>query len=1227
MRRLLPALALFLLLLLAGTYWLAGREATLRWALDKVVEASEGRLSFSGVSGNLLGTVKVDQGGFVNRKAEVKVARLVLDFSLSALFDRRLAIDHLQAETLSVRLVPSDEPPQLPESLTLPIGIEVSRLQIGRLDIQRGDFAVSLQQLEAGFVSSGRSHSLDLRGVGTPWGGVKASLKLEGKRPFALEGQAELAPAPDQRHLPQLKLGLQGSLAKIQASLAARGSWLQASADALVLPFAEIPLADLKAQLDRLDLRGLDTSLPKAIIAGQLSGKQTGEARFAGRLALGNQTPGALADGDLPLTTFDAGFSAEPQQLIFDDLRLGLRHGAPLTGNARLARDGITAQLKATALDLKAFHDRLATTRLAGTLEIQADAEVQRAQAQLADSGQRYVIDARRQGDLITLHQGSLRSGASRVELQGQLTARKQWPFTARGRLTAFNPAAFGDFPSARINATLSGSGQLSPDWQVSLAAEIADSVFEQQPLSGKLQATLTQKRIQDSRGNLAWGRNRAVFHGSLGAASDRLEVERIEVDLHSVDANWTGLAKGSATLSGRLRYPAAVLRMQASDLKGPGQLAIGKAELTADVSPELDAPLAIQAQLSKAKIEETLLDRVILSLAGTGNAHQIKLVAAGKDLVLEAGLAGGLDKQLTWRGQLQRFQLEQPRVFQLEAPASLVLSRTRLELGETRISSDKTLFHLDRLSMDAAGLRTAGRFTGLPVSLLGLPLRRSVRSEGLMGGEWEITANDRLNGHLKLRHESGVWVVDAPARFALRPTQGKVDVIAKDNRIALAADLSLRDGSQLDLEMATEVHRKGPAWSISPDAPFSLKAKGKLVSLERWGRMLNQDLALEGNLALDITGKGTWHHPAAAGTIEGREIGIRHLPSGMSFSNGRLQARLDGEQILVDAFELQAGEGRLRIDGLARLGENPDLRLHFKGERLAVVERRDLDLDTDVEGDLAVDRKSVSLSGKISVNRGMLILSDSYAPSLSSDVRIKGRPVQPQAEQRELGLALDLTVDLGRDFRVRSSEKGQLLGGKLPFQTGGLNTRITGQVRMQGERGETVKSSGEIKVVDGSYYLLGQRLDIERGTLRFDGPLLNPVLDISAVREKPQMKAGLTISGTAQNPRARLFSEPEVPDQEKLSWLLFGRGGQPVDSSLGSVTGRAQGFLSSFGFQVSERLYVAYEQSATGTENFVSFYSALTDQLSIEARAGDENALQLFYTFTLGNSKKASGD
>jgi translocation and assembly module TamB len=383
---------------------------------------------------------------------------------------------------------------------------------------------------------------------------------------------------------------------------------------------------------------------------------------------------------------------------------------------------------------------------------------------------------------------------------------------------------------------------------------------------------------------------------------------------------------------------------------------------------------------------------------------------------------------------------------------------------------------------------------------------------------------------------------------------------------------------------------------------------------------VLSQHLNTRGRLEYSGRAEGTWAKPNLAGHLNGSELAIKHLPSGVNLDAGKLAAHLEGDTLWIDEFTGKSGDGRLRAAGHARLAASPMLQLHVEGENLALLEHPDWNLDANLKGDLRLDAQGTAVDGEIRLNRSLMLLGGADAPTLSPDVRIKGRATQ-RASTAAPGLRLAVRLDLGDDCHIRSSDKGQLLGGRLPFQTSGLRAKITGAVHLDSAPGKPLSARGELKIADGHYYLLGQRLDIERGNVLFNGPLLDPVLDIEAVRETPRMKAGLGISGRARNPHTRLFSEPDVPDQEKLSWLLFGRGGQPVDSGISGTTGIATR-LSSFGLQLTDKLYVAYEQGASGTENFVNFYSQLTDKLSVEARTGQESRLRLFYTFSLDSAE-----
>ena len=93
------------------------------------------------------------------------------------------------------------------------------------------------------------------------------------------------------------------------------------------------------------------------------------------------------------------------------------------------------------------------------------------------------------------------------------------------------------------------------------------------------------------------------------------------------------------------------------------------------------------------------------------------------------------------------------------------------------------------------------------------------------------------------------------------------------------------------------------------------------------------------------------------------------------------------------------------------------------------------------------------------------------------------------------------------------------------------------------------LNAKGTIRAVAGTYYVFGQRLDIDRGRLLFDGPVDNPALDVVALRKNIAVEAGVELTGTVKVPRVRLVSNPPVPDDEKLSWLLTGQGTRSRDA------------------------------------------------------------------------------
>jgi translocation and assembly module TamB len=141
----------------------------------------------------------------------------------------------------------------------------------------------------------------------------------------------------------------------------------------------------------------------------------------------------------------------------------------------------------------------------------------------------------------------------------------------------------------------------------------------------------------------------------------------------------------------------------------------------------------------------------------------------------------------------------------------------------------------------------------------------------------------------------------------------------------------------------------------------------------------------------------------------------------------------------------------------------------------------------------------------------------------------------------------------------------------------------------------------------------------------------------------------GVRITGTAQDPRIRLYSEPTLSETEQLSWLVLGRaptglGGADIgllqtaavallsgDDGPG-VTDRVIGLLGldtlsvsqsdgavretvvSVGKQISRHWYMGYERNLSATGGNWQLIYSLAQRFKVRAQAGEDNAIDFIW-------------
>ena len=423
-------------------------------------------------------------------------------------------------------------------------------------------------------------------------------------------------------------------------------------------------------------------------------------------------------------------------------------------------------------------------------------------------------------------------------------------------------------------------------------------------------------------------------------------------------------------------------------------------------------------------------------------------------------------------------------------------------------------------------------------------------------------------------------------------------------------------------------------------DTPLSGVLEVQVANLGTWGTWIPTGWRVSGGLRTSASIGGRFGAPEYTGEVRGSGIGARNFLQGVNVSDGDVQIALQGATARIERFTAKAGAGTLRLEGSAVLGAAPKAQLKLLTDKFQLLGRVDRRIVASGEAQMQLDAQTVSLDGKFRVDEGLIDFSRSDAPELSDDVvvtRPTPKPVDPAVPvetRRNRAVAINLRVDLGNRLRLRGR---------------GLDTGLQGDLLITSPGGR-MAVNGSVRAVDGTYAAYGQKLSIDRGTISFNGPVENPRLDIEASRPNTDIRVGVTIAGSAQNPRIRLFSEPEVSDIDKLSWLVLGRASDGLGrtdtallqrAALALLAGEGEGLTDKFtkaigldevslrqtdgetretvialGKQLSRRWYVGYERGLNSTAGTWQLIYRIAQRFTLRAQSGLDDSLDLIWIF-----------
>lgn len=1238
------ALAALLGALLAAGAYLATTASGFKALTRAAVALSSGRLAIEGAEGALAGSFRIRHLRLDTASQRIALDDLRVDWQPRALRHGLLDVDLLAARALHVTVSqPDDAPLEAPASLRLPLDVRVRAVDLARFartDLAGATLVVS--SLRAALDGRGDRWRLTDATAVTPWAGVTAALELGKDAPFALKGHVAAVRAEP---MPiEARADLAGTLLAPRFDVEAGAADMRFIARGEAAPFARTPLVSLLVAGEGIDPRRFAPDAPAADFAfsGVFEGRPG--ARAFGSFSLANRLPGRLDRQRLPLVALTGAVLGDAERADFSDLVVDLGGFGTLTGQGAWRDGRVDLALDGARLDLAGLHRDLATTRLTAHLELAGDAARQTLSGTLKESwgqGRFSLLHADR---VLALTEADFAGAAGRLVAHGTLMLDAGRAFALNFDATQINPARFGAFPHGRLNARGEASGALAPSPMLDVQLSLPPGELEGRPVRGQAMLRYADEHLAAADADLDLAGNRVRAKGAWGRSGDRLNWDIDAPALARLNLGLAGRLTSRGSLSGRPDAPAVEGQAEAAGLRLPGGIAVdglnARLNLVASAQGAFDGALDARG----VAVAGRMLTRAQATLAGRRDAHALDLDASLPDWRVRATLAGGLDGASVWRGQLRTAEVEGAWPARLLAPADLVLSRDSQQVASLALAFAGGRVDVAELRRDGTSLATRGTLAELPlapfVALIDPP--PPATTDLVVSGDWNLKLGAQLSGEAHLNRVRGDVRLTEPS-LALGLTRLALNLNAADGQARVQAEVDTRDAGLARFDARAPVAVEAGVPTLSRTAPLAWTARVNVPDLRVAKPFLPVGVRADARLAANLEGGGSLAAPSVSGTLRAEAIRFAMPEEGIAIEDGILDLALTDDRVRVRQGELKGRSGRIVASGDAEW-RNPRAGLTLTFERFAATHRSDRRVTVSGAAQLAFVDNRLRLAGDLVVDRARLEMPEASRPALSDDVVVIGQPPREPGVARRYPLALDLTLGLGDDFLFKGAGLDAKLGGRLRV--------YTASVAQQPAAAPDLRAEGVIQVVEGRYAAYAQTLDIQRGVLRFAGPVGNPGLDVLAVRKTPTVTAGVQVRGTVLRPVVTLYSDPAMPDTEKLSWLILGHGldsaGQQefvlLQVAAGALLSQAESVnfqaklaetlgidsfdvragngedigtaIVSVGKRLSSRATLSYEQSLNGLNQVVKVLYQLTPRVRLEAQAGQPSSFDAFYTF-----------
>ena len=401
--------------------------------------------------------------------------------------------------------------------------------------------------------------------------------------------------------------------------------------------------------------------------------------------------------------------------------------------------------------------------------------------------------------------------------------------------------------------------------------------------------------------------------------------------------------------------------------------------------------------------------------------------------------------------------------------------------------------------------------------------------------------AGDDLSGSANVTLED-VRSIDAPRGLAI---DGTLNALLVDNTLRIQARVA-DDGAvraEADITLPVEASAAPLRLAVVRTRPMSgeIDIQGQVQPV--WDLFLGGERSLSGQINARATLAGSIAAPRVNGRMDLWEGGFRDNATGLQLRDITLASRFDDTTAMVESFSATDGSGgRVSGDGRIGLREGSGSSVELTLTRFRIIDN-DLAV-ARASGPLSVVRAEdgkIQLTGRIDIDEARI---QANPPGSTGIVRMDVIEInKPGGDIPEADQNRPRGPQIGVDIAIRSP------GGDVVVVGRGLNVEMNVNARVTGTINRPTLT-GTARVVRGDYDFAGKRFVFDdRGTVTLSTRPENIRLNLTATRDDPALTATIRVTGTAARPEIALTSTPELPQDEILSQVLFGRSASQLSA------------------------------------------------------------------------------